>query len=92
MTSLPMRSAGRATIAALAAFGVSVSSATLFAGGGQTQLPTTVEDFFQPGTQPGIMPEDPFGIEPFQPVGDCAACHGDFGQPNDPPQGPSRRR
>ena len=43
------------------------------ARGGQTPLPTTIEDFFQPGTPP-----DPVG-ESFEPIvasTNCANCHG----------------
>jgi hypothetical protein len=45
-------------------------------GGGQTQLPTTINDFFQPGTQP-----EPNG-EVFAPITgsiNCTYCHSDYG-------------
>lgn len=43
--------------------------------GGQQQIPTTLEDFFQPGTQP-----DPDGIEiqEIQHSNNCVFCHGDY--------------
>jgi len=41
-------------------------------------IPTTINDFFQPGTQP-------FGLTvPIQSVDDCAACHGDYHSDHEP--------
>lgn len=43
--------------------------------GGQIQLPTTLEDFFQPGTQP-----DPTGMDlaPVISAANCGFCHADY--------------
>ncbi len=43
------------------------------AGGGQQTLPTTVDDFFHPGTQPN---PDAGAFAPVQPGGNCSFCHG----------------
>ncbi len=48
--------------------------------GGQTQLPTTVEDFFQPGTQPE---PDPQQFHPIIDSQECRLCHGTYLGPQD---------
>lgn len=46
--------------------------------GGQVQVPTTVNDFFQPGTQP-----DPVGIAPILQAWSCTSCHSNYLEPDD---------
>ncbi|MHC4948342.1 MAG: hypothetical protein ACYTG1_08780 [Planctomycetota bacterium] len=41
---------------------------------GQTQVDTTVNDFFQPGTQPGDLDVN----FPIQPSVNCSGCHGGY--------------
>jgi len=38
----------------------------------QTQLPTTVNDFFHPGSQPNSL------VDVIQPSNNCAGCHGQY--------------
>ncbi|MBZ0170878.1 MAG: hypothetical protein K8E66_00710, partial [Phycisphaerales bacterium] len=42
------------------------------------QVPTTIEDFFLPGTQPNGL------IVPIQDSNDCALCHGNFDADHEP--------
>ncbi|MCA9295771.1 MAG: hypothetical protein KC983_04625, partial [Phycisphaerales bacterium] len=63
---------------ALAGSGLVIGLVTTYVlaapGGGQTQLPGTVEDFFNPGTQP-----DPtLSFDPFFTSQNCRICHGGF--------------
>ena len=53
--------------------GLSLVVASAALAGGQTQVPTTLEDFFQPGTQP-----DPDGLilQPYGSAQNCSFCHG----------------
>ncbi|MFI4872134.1 MAG: GC-type dockerin domain-anchored protein [Phycisphaerales bacterium JB061] len=77
----PIRSKGRALIApeflwlagiALPVAGIGLAS---FMG---PPLPTTIDDFFQPGTQPlGLM-------TPIQASDQCSSCHGDFDAEHEP--------
>lgn len=48
-----------------------------FMGGppGQTQVPTTSADFFQPGTQPNA---DPYEFQRVQASSNCGFCHSDY--------------
>ncbi|MHC4989691.1 MAG: multiheme c-type cytochrome, partial [Planctomycetota bacterium] len=50
-------------------------SCVVVAGDGQTKVPTSSADFFQPGTQP-----DPTGLllEPFETSTSCSSCHGNY--------------
>jgi hypothetical protein len=48
---------------------IKVGSAA-FAGGSQTQLPSTLEDFFEPGTQENTLTEELLGPN------SCGVCHG----------------
>ena len=80
MTSRPQRRprVGLITFGAGAVAASLLGTAAAFAGGkdgGQVQIPTTVEDFFQPGTQP-----DPTGLDitPILPAWNCEPCHGDY--------------
>ena len=43
----------------------------------QTQLPTTAQDFFQPGTQPNSSPVE---FTPVQPSINCTFCHSDYSE------------
>jgi len=74
------RTVRRARVAALTVCGVAaiaVIPAVAMSGGerGQTQIPTTVEDFFQPGTQPE---PDPAEFAPIAPANQCSICHGSY--------------
>ncbi len=67
---------------ALAATGVAVTLAggvSAFMGDppAQTQLPTTAQDFFQPGTQPNTSPVE---FSPVQPSINCTFCHSDYSE------------
>jgi hypothetical protein len=68
----------RATLAVLgiAAIGIAVGTVVARGGGGQTQIPSTAADFFQPGTQPN--PD----IEVFDAIigaQNCTYCHSGYG-------------
>ena len=43
----------------------------------QQQLPTTLQDFFQPGTQPNAVPEQ---FAPIIPSINCTFCHSDYSE------------
>ena len=69
----------RGTLIALAIAAASATVATVMArggGGGQTKVPTTLADFFQPGTQP-----DPSGIAvaAIETSLSCTYCHSGYG-------------
>ena len=65
---------------AVAGFALFASASIASAGGPQTQVPTTLDDFRMPGTQPNML-EKGHGI-----VGadTCASCHGFFDEEHDP--------
>ncbi len=44
----------------------------------QTQLPTTLRDFQQPGTQPGMM------VHPIEPATNCTGCHSGYDETAEP--------
>lgn len=57
--------------------GIALIPAVALSGGmrGQTQVGTTVEDFFQPGTQPNPNPNE---FAPVVGANDCRLCHGTY--------------
>jgi len=57
-------------------FGISVGTA--LAGPTQTQVPTTLNDYRMPGTQPNML------IDPIVGADTCASCHGFFDDAHDP--------
>lgn len=57
--------------------GLSLATSTLMAGP-QTQVPTTLNDFLMPGTQPNSL------THPIADAGTCASCHGFFDDQHDP--------
>jgi len=63
-------------VAVLAAAGLS-GAVSAFMGDppGQTQLPTTAQDFLQPGTQPNPNPAE---FAPIVPSINCTFCHSDY--------------
>ena len=46
-------------------------------GGGQVQIPTSLNDFFAPGTQPNT---DSTAFEPVQNSNNCSYCHGNYNE------------
>src|ERR1044071_4273069 len=57
------------------------AGAVVVAAGGAVALgaiPTTLLDFFQPGSPPGIL------IDPMASVSECRVCHGDFNRLTEP--------
>ncbi len=68
--------AGVLTLIGTEVLGISLRGGDRGTGSGtQQQLPTTMEDFFQPGTQP-----DPSGeiVQPIIHSNNCVACHGQY--------------
>jgi hypothetical protein len=65
-----------AGLVALAAAALATSVGAFMGGPpGQTQIPTTAQDFFQPGTQPS---GDPQTFAEIAPSTNCTFCHSDF--------------
>jgi hypothetical protein len=59
-------------------FSLTIIPVWLWAGGGtQQQVPTTIEDFFVPGTQP-FNPDLPGSPERIRSVNECQLCHGNY--------------
>ncbi|NNF42580.1 MAG: hypothetical protein HKN62_05955 [Phycisphaerales bacterium] len=71
MTRASRRTLGRSFAAAAILI---TGSAALAGGGDQVQLPTTVEDFFQPGTQPN----EGGAFEDVVSSGSCTFCHAEY--------------
>jgi len=57
--------------------GLSIAGSILIAGGPQTQVPTTLNDFVMPGTQPNTL------THPITGADNCASCHGFFDEEHD---------
>jgi len=60
------------------AAGVCSSMVSLSLAGPQTQIPTTLNDFFMPGTQPNTLTEGIVGADT------CASCHGFYDDVHEP--------
>jgi hypothetical protein len=64
-----------AAVSALVAAGLAGSLGAFTGGGGQTQLPTTLQDFFAPGTQPNADPDQFTAVIS---AINCTFCHSDY--------------
>ncbi len=73
----PEQRAGRSSLLMLITF-FGAPLAITFVGAHATQVPTTLNDFFAPGTQPNEIT-----VEIINPVS-CAGCHGFFNQDTEP--------
>jgi hypothetical protein len=69
-------------VLAVAGVGGAIAMVALFTnsssarGGGQTQVPSTIADFFQPGTQPDPSEQT---LVPIVPAMNCTFCHSEYG-------------
>ena len=69
-------------VLAVAGVGGAIAMVALFTnsssarGGGQTQGPSTIADFFQPGTQPDPSEQT---LVPIVPAMNCTFCHSEYG-------------
>jgi hypothetical protein len=70
-----LRHARIAAAAILAACAAGTVGAFMGGGGGQVQIPTTPQDFFQPGTQPDATGEV---VVPISSSQNCTFCHSDY--------------
>jgi len=82
-TSGPRRGLATRGVLALGAVGCAVATIAIVTGasnarggGGQVQLPTTIADFFQPGTQPDPSEK---AMIPIVPAVNCTFCHSEYG-------------
>jgi len=78
-SSMPQPDRASASSRSLALGALFVAVAALTAGAVvQTQLPTTLNDFRQPGTQPGML------VQPISSSGSCTGCHSGFDAEQEP--------
>ncbi|MFM9169362.1 MAG: hypothetical protein ACKOTD_04355, partial [Phycisphaerales bacterium] len=71
----PLKHLRLVAVAALAASSVGTVGAVMRSSGSQTQIPTTAQDFFQPGTQPDATGEV---VVPISSSQNCTFCHSDY--------------